>query len=149
MFVKLVALTSLMCALAIFSVDITNASDPLFYIVSGGILQELLRFALVAALMIGAFTALPKTRGFRIGLAIFGLPLIILGVAGFLTNSFDYSWYGVVEPLDFLLFIEAGIVMNVLALEPQSDTHFVFMPYHRSLLISAFSMRLRQMKSAH
>jgi hypothetical protein len=148
MFLKLVGLTSFMCTLAIFSVDITNSTDPLFYIVSGGIFHELLRFGLTAVLMFAAFGALPKNRGLRTALGVFGWPLIILGSAGFLTNSFDYAWYNVLQPLDFLLVIELGIVMNVLALEPAANKHFVLFPYHRHLLISAFSMRLHQLKSA-
>jgi hypothetical protein len=148
MFLKLVALTSFMCALAIFSVDITNSSDPLFYIVSGGFFQELLRFTLVASLMIAAFSALPKNRGFRTAMGGLGVPLIILGGVGFLTNSFDFAWYKVLQPLDFLLIIELGIVMSVLALEPTSNARFVLFPYHRTLLISAFSLRMRQLKSS-
>lgn len=149
MFVKLVSLTSLMTALAIFSVDATDPSDPLFYIVSGGVIHELFRFALIAILFIGAFAKLPNTRRFRISMAVFGWPLIILGAAGFLTNSFDYVWYGILKPLDFFFIVETGLVMNILALEPQKSAHFSLLPFRKSFSISALNLRLRQIKSAH
>jgi hypothetical protein len=149
MFLKFVSLVNLMCALAILSVDLTNPADPLFFIVSGGVLEEVVRFSVVFALIFVTFITLPTRRGFRNTLMILGWPLMALGVVGFLTNSFDYSWYGMLKPLDFLLLIETGIVMNVLALEPQrSAHHFVLLPNHRHMLISAFTLRLQKLKSA-
>jgi hypothetical protein len=149
MYLKFVSLISLMCALAILSVDLTNPSDPLFFIVSGGVIDEIARLSTVLFLLFASFIALPTNSAFKRSLMIVGLPLTILGGVGFLSNSFDYAWYSFLKPLDFLFMIEAGIAMNVLALEPQkSTTHFMLLPHHRHLIISAFSLRLRQLKSA-
>jgi hypothetical protein len=149
MYLKFVSLISLMCALAILSVDLSSPSDPLFFIVSGGFLEEVVRFIMVGFLMTAAFTDLPSSRTFKRSLLILGWPLIMLGGVGFLSNSFDYSWYNFLKPLDYLLMIELGVVMNVLALEPQNTAqHFALIPNRHHLLISAFSLRMQKLKSA-
>jgi hypothetical protein len=148
MYLKFVSLISLMCALAILSVDLSSPSDPLFFIVSGGFLEEVVRFIMVGFLMTAAFTDLPSSRTFKRSLLILGWPLIMLGGVGFLSNSFDYSWYNFLKPLDYLLMIELGVVMNVLALEPQNTAqHFALISNRHHLLISAFSLRMQKLKS--
>jgi hypothetical protein len=149
MYLKFVSLINLMCALAILSVDLSSPSDPLFFIVSGGFLGEVLRSMMVGLLLAAAFLALPSTRALKRSLLIFGWPMILLGGAGFLSNSFDYSWYNFLKPLDYLIVIELGVVMNVLALEPQKTAqHFTLIPNRQHLLISAFSLRMQKLKSA-
>lgn len=148
MFVKFVALATLICSVAIASTNFKDPNDPIFFIVSGGIALGIARTVFALALVVLTFTRLPKSSSFRIGLSIFGLPLIILGSAGLLTNSFDYAWYGFIKPLDYLLIIEAGIVMNVLALQPQRQpVHISWQWAHnQALFISAFKLRLQKLR---
>jgi hypothetical protein len=148
MYLRFISLINLMCALAILSVDLTNPSDPLFFIVSGGILEEIVRFTIVFAMLYVAFVALPAGRTFKKMLLLIGWLLVIFGAAGFLFNSFDFRLYEVIKPLDFLVLIEAGLVMNLLVIEPQKTTHFMLLPNHRHLIISAFGLHLRKIKSA-
>jgi hypothetical protein len=48
MTVRFVGLVSLICAIAIASVNIQNPMDPLFFIVSGGIIADTVRIFLSA-----------------------------------------------------------------------------------------------------
>ena len=61
MVVRFVSLVSLICAIAIASVNIQNTSDPLFFIVSGGALADTMRIILASLMVIGAYIKLPKT----------------------------------------------------------------------------------------
>lgn len=148
MFVKFVSLATLICSVAISSADFKDPTDPLFFIVSGGAVLGIVRILFSLALVVLTFVRLPKIKSFRIGLAIFGLPLMILGLVGLVTNSFDYAWYGLIKPLDYLLIIETGIVMNVLALQPQQQPVRISWQWARNqaLLISAFKLRLHKLR---
>jgi hypothetical protein len=117
MVVRFVSLVSLICAIAIASVNIQNSSDPLFFIVSGGALADTMRIILASLMVVGAYVKIPKTLHPEIFLSIIGAVLIALGLSGFIMNSFDYIFYNYVKPLDFLLLAEVGVVANLVALE--------------------------------
>lgn len=158
MLLKFVSLITLISSLAIFSLNTKNPSDPMFFIVTGGAWAGVARILLAIILVLITTIKLPGRPATKIALGIFGLPLIIMGAAGIFTNSFDFALYGLIKPLDFLLIIETGIIMEVLALEslplPQPEARpqpaerptLALLPADDpSLLISAFWAQMNRL----
>jgi hypothetical protein len=147
MFVKFVALISLICTVAISSLNIKDSSDPLFFIVAGGIVANLIRILLAALMVTGAFFSIPKRWHIEPVLLIFGSLLVALGISGFILNSFDYALYNYVKPLDFLMVSEAGIIANLVALEAHKPMFHFQEPYQRTFTIAVLP-HLRKIKTA-
>jgi hypothetical protein len=136
MVVRFVSLVSLICAIAIASVNVQNPTDPLFFIVSGGVLADLCRIFLASIMVAGAFYRIPKTMHPESFLPIIGAFFIMFGISGFFMNSFDFILYGYIKPLDFLLFAEAGVVANLIALEAHKPMLHFSDPTQRAFTIA-------------
>jgi hypothetical protein len=147
MIVKLVSLVNLICVVAISSLNLKNASDPMFFIVAGGVGANLVRILLAGLMISAAFVSLPKKWRFEPGLLFLGFLLVALGISGFVLNSFDYALYNYIKPLDFLIISEAGIVASLVALEAHKPIFRFKNPYQRTFTI-AFLPRLRDIKPA-
>jgi hypothetical protein len=91
MIVRFVSLVSLICAIAIASVNVQNPSDPLFFIVSGGVAADTARILLAGLMVAGSFFRIPKTMHPEIFLTFFGSTVILIGLGGFITNSLSYN----------------------------------------------------------
>ena len=147
MLVKFISLVSLICAVAISSVNLKDASDPLFFIVSGGLGPDLSRIALSAFMVLLAFFALPKKAHLVRSLLLTGTALIGIGITGVVISSVNYALYDYIKPLDFLMIIETGIVSNLVALEAHKPMFHFSDPYRKAFTI-AFLPHLRNIKSA-
>jgi hypothetical protein len=147
MLVKFVALISLICAVAISSLNIKDASDPLFLIVAGGIVANLVRVLLASLMVAGAFFSVPKRWHIKPVLLILGALLVALGFSGFILNSFDFALYDYIKPLDFLMVSEAGIVASLVALEAHKPMFRLQEPYQRTFTIAVLP-HLRKIKPA-
>jgi hypothetical protein len=147
MTVRFVSLVSLICAIAIASVNIQNPMDPLFFIVAGGFAADTIRILLSCAMVAGAFYKIPKTMHPQSFLPIFGITMIVLGGAGFLMNSFDYILYDYIKPLDFMMLAEVGIVTNLIALEAHKPMLHFSDPYQRTFTIAVLP-KLKKIKPA-
>jgi hypothetical protein len=147
MLVKFVSLVTLICAIAIASVNIQNSSDPLFFIVAGGIGADLIRIVLAGGMVAAAFLPLPKRIHPEVSVLLLGILLISFGITGFVMNSFDYVLYNYVKPLDFLMLSEAGIVTSLAALETNKQMVHFYDPYRRTFTI-AFLPKLKKVKTA-
>jgi hypothetical protein len=125
MLVKFVSLVTLICAVAIALVNIQNPTDPLFFIVSGGVGADLARLGISIFMVLAATFALPKKMHPQLSLSLLGVSLIALGIVGFGMNSFNYALYDYVKPLDFLLLSDVGIMSCLIALEANKPVmHF-------------------------
>jgi hypothetical protein len=147
MTVRFVGLVSLICAIAIASVNIQNPMDPLFFIVSGGIIADTVRIFLSGLMVAGAFYKIPKTMHPKSFLPIFGIAMIVLGITGFVMNSFDYILYDYIKPLDFMMLAEVGIVANLIALEAHKPMLHFSDPYQRTFTIAVLP-KLKKIKPA-
>lgn len=150
MLIQFLSFVTLVCSSVILSLNIKNPLDPLFYIITGGTLACILRIVVAAVLVIASLTVVESHKPIRITLAVLGLLMVSLGIAGIFANSFAYAWYGLVKPLDFILAIEIGIILNLLALEPETHTQFELLPArNRPMVISAYGLHMKKLKSAH
>jgi hypothetical protein len=147
MVVRFVSLVSLICAVAIASVNIQNPSDPLFFIVSGGIVADLVRIILAGIMVAGAYYRIPKTLHPESFLPFIGVLLIMFGISGFFMNSFDFLLYNYIKPLDFLIFAEAGVVASLIALEAHKPMLHFSDPTQRAFTIAVLP-RLKKVKHA-
>jgi hypothetical protein len=147
---KLIAFSMLICSVAISTVNFKAPKDYIFAVVAGGIVAAIIRVILAIALVAITYVKLPKNKEFRNTLSYLGSVLAAFGVIGFATNSFDYSWYNRLEPLDYLFLIESGIVLNLLALQHHKAYRkkliWSFPPYNH-LIIPAFKIHMRRLKS--
>jgi hypothetical protein len=121
--------------------DINNPKDPIFFIISGGMSIEVLRSVLISLIAIGAFIAVPKDGYFRIFLGIMGASLLITGGVGSYINTFDYT-LNFIKPLDLLLIFQMGIMLSILALEPQRQR----MPILPHVFLASLSSRPKKLR---
>jgi hypothetical protein len=147
MIVRFVSLVSLICAIAIASVNVQNPSDPLFFIVSGGVAADTARILLAGLMVAGSFFRIPKTMHPEIFLTIFGSTVMLIGLGGFITNSFDYVFYDYIRPLDLLMFAEVGVVANLIAFEAHKPMLHFSDPYQRAVTIAVLP-KLKKVKPA-
>jgi hypothetical protein len=147
MIVKFVSLVSLICSLAIASVNLQDPSDPLFFIVAGGAWADAVRILLSALLVGGAFFKIPKNIHPEPVLLALGTVLISFGISGFLMNSFDFVLYDYIKPLDFLLVAEVGVISSLIGLEAHTPMFHFSDPYRRTISV-AFLPKLRKIKPA-
>jgi hypothetical protein len=147
MIVRFVSLVSLICAIAIASVNVQNSSDPLFFIVAGGALADTIRILLTGLMVVGAYVKIPKTFRPEIFLSVIGVSLVAIGLCGFVMNSFDYIFYNYIRPLDFLLLAEVGIISNLVALEANKPMMHFSDPYRRAFTIAVLP-KLKKIKAA-
>jgi hypothetical protein len=147
MVVRFVGLVSLICAIAIASVNIQNPSDPLFFIVSGGVVADFVRIVLSSMMVAGAFYKIPKSLHAEIFLPFLGGFLLLAGLSGFFSNSYDFLLYNYIKPLDFLLLAEVGVVTNLIALEAHKPMLHFSDPYQRTFTIAVLP-QLKKVKTA-
>jgi hypothetical protein len=146
MLVKFFSLVTLICAVAIGLANIQNSSDPLFFIVTGGWIADIARIGLAALMVVWATFAPPKTIRPQAPLLLLGVLLVGFGVIGFFLNSFNYSLYNYVKPLDCLMLAEAGIVSSLVALEANKPMVHFYDPYRRVFTIAALP-KLKKIKT--
>jgi hypothetical protein len=147
MLVKFFSFVTLICAVAIGFANIQNSLDPLFFIVTGGWIADIIRIALASLMVIWATFALPKKARPQNTMLILGALLVGFGVVGFFLNSFNFALYNYVKPLDCLMIAEAGIVSSLIALEANKPVVHFYDPYRRVFTIAALP-KLKNIKAA-
>jgi hypothetical protein len=147
MLVKIFSVVNLICAVALLSLNIKDGSDPIFYIVAGGLGASFARILLASLMVAGAYFSLPKKWHPETQLLLLGFLLVAFGVSGFIYNSFDFALYNYIKPLDFLMVAEAGIVSSLIALEAHKPMFHFREPYQRAFTI-AFLPHLKKIKPA-
>jgi hypothetical protein len=119
MITKFLSLAALITSAALFSLDQNNPQDPIFYVVSGGQLVEVVRMLLSLFVVMAVFATLPKNPVFRTGLKFTGAGLML---AGFIGSYIGYVYIAPIKPVDFLMFAEAGIILMLVSLSPQKSS---------------------------
>jgi hypothetical protein len=174
MSIILLSIVSFFCSLVILLFGINNSSDPLFFVVSGALAICLVRLFVCGIFVAISYVELPNSQALKNFLAMAGTTAIVFSAAGFFTNSFNFSLYGIMKPLDYLLMAEIGIMMSILAFEIETESSYAsrltplirqslavpvrllanppvigeLLPTHdRAMMISAFSLHMRKMNS--
>jgi len=147
MMVKFVSLVSLICAIAILSLNIKDGSDPMFFIVAGGLGANIMRLTLAGLMVFGSFYKMPKRWHIEPQLFLVGALFIAFGVSGFILNSFDFMLYNYIKPLDFLMVAQTGVIASLVALEAHKPMFRFTQPYRQTISV-AFLPQLRKVKHA-
>jgi predicted ABC-type sugar transport system permease subunit len=147
MLVKIFSVVNLICALAILSLNIKDGTDPMFFIVAGGIGANIGRIILATVMVVGAFFSMPKKWHPEPELLMLGFALVAFGVSGFILNSFNFALYSYIKPLDFLMIAEAGIVSSLVALEAHKPM-FHFQEVHKRTFSVPFLPHFKKIKPA-
>jgi|GEM_PF-4220888 len=147
MLVKFVSLVNLICTVAILSLNLKDGSDPMFFIVAGGVGANILRVTLAGLMVFGAFYRVPKRWRIEPLLFLVGAVFIALGLSGFILNSFDFMFYNYVKPLDFLMVAQTGIISSLVALEAHKPMFRFTQPYRQTISV-AFLPHLKKLKPA-
>jgi hypothetical protein len=118
MITKFLSLAALITSAALFSLDQNNPQDPVFFIVSGGQLVEILRIFLSLFVVMAVFATLPKNPIFRTALKYVGIGFILAGLIG---SYIGYVYIAPIKPVDFMMITEAGIILMLVSLSPQKS----------------------------
>lgn len=116
MTLKATALLTSACAagLCLFSLQAPN--DPFFFFVSSSFLVVIVRLALAAVLVNLAFQQKFMYLKAHKAATVFGALLIVFGLAGILIEPLDYALFSLIKPMDYIFFIDAGLLFLVPAL---------------------------------
>jgi hypothetical protein len=119
MITKFLSLAALITSAALFSLDLKNPQDPIFFVVSGGLIAEIARFMLVLLATAVVFAKLPKSLAFKVTLSLSGASFILGGFVGAYLGYFNASID--IKPVDFLMLAETGIILMIVALSPDEQ----------------------------
>jgi hypothetical protein len=135
MTLKLVSIFTGLGVLDAFLENLYRPSDLLFLFISNNPVMELLRFSLVAFLLLLSFKK--KFWHFMSYAVCAGAAIVLsgIGLLGIMDMHFASYVFNVVKPVDFILFLEAGVMMGMCAL---SYEHADFrMPFRHQLTVLA------------
>lgn len=122
MTIKITAITASVCAVLLYVLATIFPNDPYFYVISSNPAVIIGRLVLAALLVWLAFRHKFKTAyGHRIAAGT-GLAMVFFGIAGIIIPPMTYSLFSLFKPMDYMFFIESGIILNLAALTYQRGT---------------------------
>jgi hypothetical protein len=93
-----------------------QSNDALFLFISSNLLVNIGLVGLASAAVWLSFQTEFKTARTYIGAAAAAVALSFIGIIGILSASLDKYMFDVIKPLDYVLFLEAGIIFSICSL---------------------------------
>lgn len=121
MTIKATALLTSACVAVLSLLSALYPNDPFFFVISSSSGVVIARLFLVVLLLNLAFQKRFKYRASAYVYGLVAVALTALGLAGIASPRLDYI-FSAVKPLDFILFLEMGVLFGLAAVSHEKGT---------------------------
>lgn len=118
---KVSSIVTLVCASAVYMLALQSPNDPLLLFISGNPLISSLRLILLVSMLIISFKLRFRYKQSTRLCLYLGGGLVFLSILGLFYTPMEYSLYTYVRPLDYLLFLQAGLTYSLIGLTYQTS----------------------------